>query len=613
MDLANLTNELPWGITAAAFSNPMYLVAPPGTDGNSDSTGFDISAAAAVLISFEGTYSGQVLVHQQTLDPTGRDGWFSVEGAPSNGGTASSTGSTADTCYVFPCLGVMHRVKVTALSSGTLEARIRIDQAPLSSTSAGGGGGGGGGDVNLNEIDGNSVDVGLGNAGLGTLRVVLSDDSPGLTGDLNLVEVNGIAVATGTGAANAGTMRVAVSTDSGISAGALVNTAAPTYVNGATQPLSLTTKAGLRVQTLLPDGTDFDLSEPASVLGQNGTTIMSAANPFAVSGTVNIGTIAGIATEVSLAKLTLAQGSTTSGQTGPLNLAAVTTAAPSYTTGQSAPLSMDTTGALRVTGSFTSGNVAQGSTTSGQTGLLIQGAVTTAAPSYTTAQTNPLSLTTGGALRVEASQATAANLNALVSGPDANNATPTVNPLAVAGLYSTNPTTLTNGAIGRLQLDSRGNLKVNIFGNNSVNAVVAGTSADNTALGVALNVNSVGMIYDGSTSDMARAISASFGSSVGVAAVEEAGAPFVRIATNTTTNGIKSGAGILHKVVINTKGAAANTLTLYDNTTATGTVIAIIDTVNINSQALLYDLAFATGLSAITATGTAADITIVYR
>lgn len=46
---------------------------------------------------------------------------------------------------------------------------------------------------------------------------------------------------------------------------------------------------------------------------------------------------------------------------------------------------------------------AQGSATSGEKGPLVQGAVTTAAPTYTTGQTNPLSLTTGGLLRVDAS------------------------------------------------------------------------------------------------------------------------------------------------------------------------------------------------------------------
>src|SRR5229473_1208830 len=46
---------------------------------------------------------------------------------------------------------------------------------------------------------------------------------------------------------------------------------------------------------------------------------------------------------------------------------------------------------------------AQASTTSGQSGPLIQGAVTTTAPTYTTGQTDPLSLTTAGALRTDGS------------------------------------------------------------------------------------------------------------------------------------------------------------------------------------------------------------------
>jgi hypothetical protein len=49
---------------------------------------------------------------------------------------------------------------------------------------------------------------------------------------------------------------------------------------------------------------------------------------------------------------------------------------------------------------------AQGSTTSGQNGVLIQGAVTTAAPTYTTGQTDPISLTTAGAIRVDGSGST---------------------------------------------------------------------------------------------------------------------------------------------------------------------------------------------------------------
>jgi hypothetical protein len=123
------------------------------------------------------------------------------------------------------------------------------------------------------------------------------------------------------------------------------------------------------------------------------------------------------------------QASVTPGQSGPLDQGATTTSPPTYTTGTTNPLSLDTAGNLRVigtTGSTTvvTGNVtvvqpigtnlhtvvdnfpadtdayAQGSTTVGQLGNVPLGAVTTTAPTYITATSNPLSLTTGGALRV---------------------------------------------------------------------------------------------------------------------------------------------------------------------------------------------------------------------
>jgi hypothetical protein len=122
-----------------------------------------------------------------------------------------------------------------------------------------------------------------------------------------------------------------------------------------------------------------------------------------ISGTVSLPT--GAATEASLVKLTLAQGSTTSGQTGLLNLGAVTTAAPSYTTGQSSPLSLDTSGALRVTGSISASNPSVSTTgaTPPASATYIGGSVTTAAPTYTTGQMNALSLDTSGALRITGS------------------------------------------------------------------------------------------------------------------------------------------------------------------------------------------------------------------
>jgi hypothetical protein len=61
-----------------------------------------------------------------------------------------------------------------------------------------------------------------------------------------------------------------------------------------------------------------------------------------------------------------------------------------------------TAGTLALDASITGLEVAQGSTTSGQKGGLVQGAVTTSAPTYTTAQTSPLSINTFGAQRVDA-------------------------------------------------------------------------------------------------------------------------------------------------------------------------------------------------------------------
>lgn len=169
----------------------------------------------------------------------------------------------------------------------------------------------------------------------------------------------------------------------------------------------------------------------------------------------------------TIPNLELAQGSTTAGQVGPLVQGAVTTSQPTYTTGTTAPFSISTSGALRVnvtsitagtgatslgkaedaahttgdTGVFslavrndadavvtsTDGDysqisvdsagrvkgvspnleLAQASTTAGQLGPLMQAAVSSATPSYTNAQTSPLSLTTNGALRSAVTSVTA--------------------------------------------------------------------------------------------------------------------------------------------------------------------------------------------------------------
>ncbi len=82
--------------------------------------------------------------------------------------------------------------------------------------------------------------------------------------------------------------------------------------------------------------------------------------------------------------------------------------------------------------------------------------------------------------------------------------------------------------------------------------------------------------------------------------------------TTTGTTTIKSGAGIFRRLVINTKGVSSNTFTIYDNTAGSGTVIATVDTVN-STGSLEYGLAFSTGLTIVSATGTSANATVIYE
>ena len=84
----------------------------------------------------------------------------------------------------------------------------------------------------------------------------------------------------------------------------------------------------------------------------------------------------------------------------------------------------------------------QNSTTSGQSGELIQGAVTTATPSYTNAQTSALSLDTNGGLRVQPAGVTPAAATASVVTTGGTAVTSVTGP--VRGCYITNPTSATD-------------------------------------------------------------------------------------------------------------------------------------------------------------------------
>lgn len=116
-----------------------------------------------------------------------------------------------------------------------------------------------------------------------------------------------------------------------------------------------------------------------------------------VSGTVSLPTGASTAANQTSVIGTVAAGTAASNA---LLTGAVYNSTPiTLSTGQQSSLQSDGNGYLNVD-IKAGGTVAQASTTSGQGGSLIMGAVTTGNPSYTTAQTDPISLDTAGGTRI---------------------------------------------------------------------------------------------------------------------------------------------------------------------------------------------------------------------
>ena len=91
-----------------------------------------------------------------------------------------------------------------------------------------------------------------------------------------------------------------------------------------------------------------------------------------------------------------------------------------------------------------------------------------------------------------------------------------------------------------------------------------------------------------------------------------AGTYSYRHISTATTTVVKSGAGGLHSVVVNTLGTVASTTTIYDNTTGSGTVIGVINTLTL-AGVFVYDVAFTVGLTVVTTGTVAPDLTVSYQ
>jgi hypothetical protein len=109
----------------------------------------------------------------------------------------------------------------------------------------------------------------------------------------------------------------------------------------------ITPNRGVHVNLRNNSGTEIATSGNPLRIDPTGTTTQ----PVSGTVTVNIGTTNGLALDTSVNGLLLGQGSTSSGQKGPLVQCAATTGAPTDTTADTWPLSCNTSGGLRVDGS----------------------------------------------------------------------------------------------------------------------------------------------------------------------------------------------------------------------------------------------------------------------
>lgn len=83
--------------------------------------------------------------------------------------------------------------------------------------------------------------------------------------------------------------------------------------------------------------------------------------------------------------------------------------------------------------------------------------------------------------------------------------------------------------------------------------------------------------------------------------------------TSATTTVLKPGPGNLHHILVNKKGTVSATVTIYDNTAGSGTVIGTIDLTTANPGAAAeYDVDANVGITIVTA-GSNIDITAVYE
>ena len=130
-----------------------------------------------------------------------------------------------------------------------------------------------------------------------------------------------------------------------------------------------------------------------------------------------------------------------------------------------------------------------------------------------------------------------------------------------------------------------------------------------------INVTPGSHSSDGLTNDNFTFVSDAAPLPVSDTAVATGGYSFLHIAAGAAaTFVVKASAGTLHSIILNGPATATNVTTIYDNATGVGTVIGIpLVTAVVSPLTMLYDLAFANGLTIITTVANGGSMTVVFK
>ncbi len=325
-----------------------------------------------------------------------------------------------------------------------------------------------------------------------------------------------------------------------ITANSAVNEA---QINGVTPLMGNgVTGTGSQRVTIASDNTAFTVNA-----AESGTW-----NITNVSGTVSLPT--GASTETTLAKLTQAQGSTTSGQSGPLVQGAVTTGAPTYTTAQTAPLSLDTAGNLRTVTSLAANSSVNVAQVNGVTTLTGNGVTGTGSQRVTIASDN-----------------TAFGVNAAQSG--------TWNITNVSGTVSLPTGASTETTLAKLAV-AQGSTTSGQSGTLAVGAVTTGSPTYTTAQTSPLSLTTAGALRtdaSATTQPVSGTVSITANSAVNVAQINGV--------TTTTGNGV-SGTGV-QRVTLASDSTGQVTLAAGANTIGALTANQSVNTAQVNGVTVL--------------------------